>query len=201
MPLCPCALVSRAQDSQSLLGGAQQVNSYSTSRLLCPCQREAINLLLKDGSDTKGINMTWPLSTPAHRPSLLPHFQGPHSNSYLLWGLSVLITASMVVEILMLAVPGVTSQACMITQSIACVSLVWSLCVVASAAVVLPAGHGGEHTRDPQREDGCAKCWACFQVWATAELGKDRENKEGLKGDRQSPWLRVLLGLRGESES
>lgn len=92
MPLCPCALVSRAQDSQSRLGGAQQVNSYSTSRLLCPCQREAINLLLKDGSDTKGINMTWPLSTPAHRPSLLPHFQGPHSNSYLLWGLGVLIS-------------------------------------------------------------------------------------------------------------
>lgn len=68
MSLCPCALASRAQDSQSWLGGAQQVNSYSTSRLLCPCQREAINLLLKDGSDTKGINMTWPLSipTPAH---------------------------------------------------------------------------------------------------------------------------------------
>lgn len=73
--------------------------------------------------------------------------------------------------------------------------------MVASAAVVPPAGHGGEHTRDPQREDGCAKRWACFQVWATAELGKDRENKEGLKGDRQSSWLRVQLGLRGDSES
>lgn len=31
--------------------------------------------------------------------------------------------------------------------------------------------------------------------------GKDRENKEDLKGDRQSPWLRVRPGLRGKSES